>query len=282
MNKSWLWIGICLAAPLNAQEPILPSVTMFMGRSVEITQPNLTPDGVEPEGPAVLCLVLKDERQCYTPPRNDPPYGLEPHTSVVKLRKGDTALLFVTQASASGSGWTWFLALLQPRKAGLSNLLPNVSISNQAEYQFWSESTVSHTLVFAKADYVWRKGETHFSRHYYEISTYLYDANSRRYRLRDRYLTRRRYPGLDETDKIDVLSHEKAKVIARLKEKPQTVGTLKGQIVISSCLAFSLEPAFSAQAFWRQVSLPELSLWQELAFSAEERLSACQSPSLPE
>ncbi len=218
MSKSWIWIGICLVGQLNAQKPIPPSVTTFMGKNVEITESKLTPDGAEPEGPAVLCLVLKNERHCYTPPKNDPPYGLEPHASVVELKKGDKALLFMAQASASGSGWKWFLALLQPGTLGLRNLLPNVSISNQAEYRFWRDPAVSHALVFAKADYVWRKGETHFSRHYYEISTYLYDANLRKYSLRDRYLTRRRYPGLDETDKIDVLSHEKAKVISRLKE----------------------------------------------------------------
>jgi hypothetical protein len=219
MNKLWLWIGICLVGQVNAQEPVPASVITFMGKNVEIIESKLTPDGVEPEGPATLCLVLNNERQCYTPPKSDPPFGLEPHASTVELKKGYEALLFVVQASASGSGWAWFLALLQPRKGGLKNLLPDVSISNQGEYQFWKEPTVSHVLVFAKADYVWRKGETHYSRHYYEINTYLYDAHLQKYSLRDHYLTRRRYPGLDETDRIDVLSHEKIKVIARLKKK---------------------------------------------------------------
>src|SRR5258708_16171203 len=57
----------------------------------------------------------------------------------------------------------------------------------------------------------------------------------------------------------------------------------KSKFFISSCPAFSLQPAlFYAQAFWRRVSLLELSLLPELAFWTEERVSALRARALLE
>jgi len=203
------------------QRSDVPSPSVFMGQRIVITKSEIDLIGA-PLGPATICLESTGQRQCYTPAKSDVPFGLDPKVNVVSLGAGKQALLFTAVASAGGSGSSKHLALLQPGKGRyLNNLLPSgLSVSGeQSEYQFWSEPSISPAPLLVIADYVGGEGETHFSSHRFRISTFVLSATMPYYGLRDEYLTSTKYPSLDETDKINVLSHERAEIIARLKRQ---------------------------------------------------------------
>jgi hypothetical protein len=107
-----------------------PSRVVFTGQRVTLTTTSLTPDGVGPAGPATVCLAPSG--LCFTP---DSPFGLSPDATVVQVGPNQEALLFTAVASASGSGSTKLLALLQVRSGKLDDLSPGVKISEQGEYQ---------------------------------------------------------------------------------------------------------------------------------------------------
>ena len=79
-------------------------------------------------------------------------------------------------ASGGGSGTATHLALLKPGQVSkLADLLPEgLAITEQGEYKFWTEPSVSARPLFVKADYIWNKGETHFSRHEFRILVYVF------------------------------------------------------------------------------------------------------------
>ena len=101
----------------------------------------------------------------------------------------------------------------------MENLFPlDLSVSNQSEHVFWNDSTISSAPIFLTADYVWGPDESHYERHRYIISAYVWRSNSivgdLSYYLEDRYMTVRNYD-LDANE--DVLSSEKQEILARLK-----------------------------------------------------------------
>jgi len=156
---------------------------------------------------------------CFTAPRNEPPFGFLPHVEVVRLNPTQTALLFSAVASASGSGSLKLLALLHLRNGNLEDLLPSVRISEQGEYRLWREPSVSKMVLVVTADYLWGDGETHFSRHRFKVSTYAFGTSASSYLLCDEYVTSKKYPSLDEADKITVLEQEKPEILARLRRQ---------------------------------------------------------------
>ena len=212
-------VAITASALSQVQHSASPAV--FHGQRVEITTPQADEVGSALSS-ATICLKSAGEQQCYTPPKLKPSglfFGLEPHAEIVKLSTEDEALLFTAVASGGGSGTATSLALLEQDKNNkLANLFPEgLTITEQGEYKFWTEASVSARPLFVKADYIWKQGETHFARHKFRISTYVFDNAARTYRLRDEYITAKKYPSLDETDAINVLGFEKAQILSRLK-----------------------------------------------------------------
>jgi len=216
MPKLATLIVVVVASLLSAQK-MTCSALVFKGQKVEITESGTTPDGVEPKGPAKICLVSSGT--CFIPPNSEPQFGFSPEAKIVQLSPKQQALLFTAVASASGSGSLTLLALLDIRNGSLENLLPDVRISEQGEYKIWNEPSISRTALVVTADYLWGDGETHFSRHRFKIRTYAFGTSASRYDLRDEYLTSKKYPSLDEADKITVLEQEKAEILARLRRQ---------------------------------------------------------------
>lgn len=218
----WARLG-CFTAAITAlalsQSQPSPSADTFHGQRVEITTPQAE-DGAALSS-ATICLKSAGEQQCYTPPKQEPSglfFGLGPHAEIIKLSADEEALLFTAVASGGGSGAATHLALLRTGKDKLVNLLPEgLAVSEQGEYKFWTEPSVSPKPLFVKADYVWNKGETHFARHKFRISVYIFDKAAQAYQRRDEYITAKKYPSLDDTDVINVLGFEKAQVLSRLK-----------------------------------------------------------------
>ena len=184
-----------------------------MGRQVTVVEPELE-DGLFPKGPASVCLEGPPKRQCYTAPQE---FGRAPKVDVVQLDKNTSALLF-TAASGGVSGWTIQFALLRPGMgAQLDDLFSGITVSNQNQHAFWSDSAISEVPVFLTASYVWSPEEGHYGFHRYIISTYArksVSGDSENYYLEDQYMTTRYYD-LDAND--DILISEKQEILARLR-----------------------------------------------------------------
>ena len=184
-----------------------------------IHQPELDEDGFFPKGTASVCLA-GSPRQCYTPPAD---FGRNAEAEVVQLQKGFSALLF-SAASGGVSGFRIHFALLRP---GTGKKLENwfmdeMELSNQSQYAFWTDLSISNAKLFVTADYVWGPDDGHYGPHKYMISVYLRRSSSildgRYYYLSDRYMTARKY---DLEAKADVLGSERPEIIARLKRVKQ-------------------------------------------------------------
>ncbi len=195
-------------------------------RSQHITfsQPALDPFSGLPTSAVTICLESKGEQQCFSPPTQGPAFGLNPKAKLVQLGLGKEAILYTVEASGGGSGTAIFISLLQnsslhASSPDLENLLPKVILTEQSQYQFWSEPVISKTKLFITANYVWNHGETHFSRHRFRISSYLFEQQNGFYELRDEYITAKKYPSLDEVDRVKVLEAERSQILLRLRRQ---------------------------------------------------------------
>jgi hypothetical protein len=94
-----------------------------------------------------------------------------------------------------------------------------MSVTSQSQHAFWNEPSISDSLIFLTADYVWGPSEGHVDGHRFIISAYRRRpstmAISLNYDLEDRYMTIRRYEGFDP--KVDILVSEKQEILARLR-----------------------------------------------------------------
>jgi hypothetical protein len=213
-----LSLVVASAGVLLAQQ-LPPSSLVFNGQRVTVIAAQPTTDGVAPAGPAKICLAPSG--MCFTP---DLQFGFSPEATVVQLGPNQQALLFSAIASASGSGSTKLLALLDIRNGQL-NTLTDVKISEQGEYKIWQEPSISKTALLVTADYVWGAAEGHLSAHRFKISTYDLgsvaggDSRFQVYHLRDEYMTSQKYPSFDDVDRIAVLEQEKQEVLARLRRQ---------------------------------------------------------------
>jgi hypothetical protein len=94
------------------------------------------------------------------------------------LEKGESALFFST-VSGGVSGWTIHFELLRPGTGkDLKGFLPADPVSNQGEYAFWNDSTISGAPIFVTADNVYGPDETHYSEHRYMISAFTLKPSS--------------------------------------------------------------------------------------------------------
>jgi len=181
--------------------------TSFMGQKVTVVESRQFSDGCQ-DGPASVCVEGPPQRRCYTAPKD---FGNTPSVKLVEVRKDMPALLF-SAASCGVSGWGIHFALLCPGLLKeIPDVLPNVTVSNQSQYSFWKDSSLSEGQMFLTADYAWGPDEGHFGEHRYTISVYVLDHDL--YYLADRYMTVRKY----DLETADVLGSEKHEILARLR-----------------------------------------------------------------
>lgn len=117
-------------------------------------------------------------------------------------------ITFIAEFYGNGSGalnqlsfWQYGKATDSFSQAGL------VTLTEQGEYQ------LSDPLLIT-ADARWGKDETHFSPHLFDITVYRYARDSGYVKVFS-YLTAKKYPSLNDTDKIDVISHEMPEIKKR-------------------------------------------------------------------
>jgi hypothetical protein len=187
--------------------------------------------------PPSLKLKCTKDRFWYTPPVNDPPYGLQPKVERVSLGASGDALLFRATASACGSGSKTLLALLQVRGGRLVNVLPEISLSEIGEYQLWNEPDISLAApVVAVANFEWGEGEAHFSKHRFRIKSFTMQPSGH-YALVDEYVTTQIY-GANSTDAA-VLSGEGATILAHLHQKTSSTALTSYQAITLGIAAAS-------------------------------------------
>ena len=114
-----------------------------------------------------------------------------------------------------GSGSADRYVLLRSEPDGqLKNLLPEIVVSNQADVATWDLPIVSPMPVFVTADFLWGPNEGHYSSHFFEVRMYVYDGAADRYKLRHKYQTAHKYPGIDNWEQApEVLEKERVKII---------------------------------------------------------------------
>ena len=188
----------------------------------------LDADGL-PTSPARICLGTSGTDRCYAPPGNEYAFGLDPEAHTVAKLNGKDLILFTATFSGGGSGDLTNLALLEERGGELVNLLPLVQLTDQSEYKLWRLPEVSSLPVLVAADFIWdfeaMKAskytlETHFAHHRYAIKAYVFNPGTHLYEERVHFETKKKYAGLDDTDRVRVLDAERPAIIAKLKAIP--------------------------------------------------------------
>jgi hypothetical protein len=181
-------------------------------------------DGFSTSG-AKLCL-LNAAGTCFQMPSHKEEasgsvtyeFGLDPIAEKHLLKDGGSLVLFSSQFSGGGSGTLDSLTILRFESDGkIVNLLPFVGITNQSDRAVWQIASVSNLPILVTADFYWMEGETHFSKHRYTVNAYRFDPGLDRYVKALSYRTSKKYPGLDEVDRVDVLKTERGQILQRLE-----------------------------------------------------------------
>lgn len=185
-----------------------------------VTKPgHSTPTGEETTA-ARVCAYTRAPRAaatCFSAKTPRETFFAAPRATVVPFVGSGNAVLFTADYNAGGSGTGHLWALLVFGSGGhWKNLFPLLTSSEQSDVLYWHLPRASRYGLFTVAEYTWEKGETHFSRHRYEIKTYEFCASRDTYVLADAFLTRAKFPGLDETDTISVIKPSLAQIQKRL------------------------------------------------------------------
>lgn len=190
---------VALLSSLTAR----PMTASAAGPVIQVVTPNA--------GPASVCITTQGARRCYAPPSHDPPFRLVPKATIVTIAPGMQVVLFSAVSSAGGSGSQMALALLDNQGA-LGDLFPSqLSLKEDSSYDFWRDAAVPNALIFVTAEFIWGSDECHFCAHKFTIDTYVYDRQSGRYRLHDKYTTANKY-----TAPSSALKAEKTRIHQRL------------------------------------------------------------------
>lgn len=181
----------------------------------------------EPTSHARLCLI--QSTQCFTLSANKEEsklqffFGLDPKAERLPVTSGGSLIFFSGTFSGGGSGTSDNLTLLQYGPDGaITDLLPEVRLSNQSERRFWNLPQVSKMPILVTADFNWAEGETHFADHFYTLSAYVFDTKTNRYARQLKYITSKNYPGIDQADTIKVLQPERDTITQKLTSQLTT------------------------------------------------------------
>jgi hypothetical protein len=197
----------------NTQVSQFPAFTMHAGKTDS--------DGL-PTSNARICV--KAESQCFALSTDSDGsrlsyfFGLDPKSERVAIDSGGSMIFFSGTFSAGGSGLVESFALLQYDSNGqITNILPKVLMNDGGDRRVWRLRQVSPMPVTAFAEQIWGEGEAHYGdRHLFNVSAYVFDAQTRRYTKRVEYTTSQKYSDDDNGKPNGVLESEKPNIIKRL------------------------------------------------------------------
>jgi hypothetical protein len=168
------------------------------------------------ECPAKLCFVEengKTEQKCFEAVAKKrtilPNFQWAQKLTIVPILKNkypQQGVLFVAMCSYGGSGASFLFTLwtFEEEVKEFVNILPEVTISNLGEYKFLEGVADALDGILVTADFVYEKGESHFSPHRYRINIYQYDQADKAFKLIGEYVTKTKYG----SDEINVISPE--------------------------------------------------------------------------
>ena len=147
-------------------------------------------------------------------------FGLRAKSQRLKLDGGGSIILFNANCGGGSGSADRYVLLRSERDGHFKNLLPDIVVSNQADVATWNLPTVSLLPIFVTADFLWEGMEGHYSSHFFEIRMYVYDGAADQYKLRHKYRTAHKYPGVDNWEQApEVLARERVKIIEMLGVK---------------------------------------------------------------
>lgn len=119
-------------------------------------------------------------------------FGLEPHARLLRTRTGESWWLFDATFSGGGSGTLTRYAVVRKDAHGIGNILPPLALTNQSELEVIDQPSLSPYPLIATADFIWAAGESHFSRHRYDVNVWEYDPAGMQFKSALRYSTNRK------------------------------------------------------------------------------------------
>jgi hypothetical protein len=175
-------------------------------------------DTVSPEMtdvPARLCFHQSRDpgaSQCFDAKDGKEAFPIFEELKLITIRESrapKSGVLFVTEAVGKAEPthlitlWTY-----HPSSRTFQNLLPTIRINLQGEYLIIPKSKEGIEGIFITANRIWNvERESLYGHHKYAIAIYVQNDTGK-YVLKSQYVTRKSYPGLDDVDKVDVISKE--------------------------------------------------------------------------
>lgn len=89
-------------------------------------------------------------------------------------------------------------------------------VSEQSEYVALPLTRNGHRGVFVTADYQLSSGETHFSPHHFIVRIFRLNVDRSAFTNVDTYTTARKYPSIDDVDRIEIIRYEMPQIDKRL------------------------------------------------------------------
>jgi hypothetical protein len=180
-------------------------------------------DTVSPEMtdmPARLCFNQTNDpgaRQCFDAKDGNEAYPIFEELKLTTIRESGSpksGVLFVTEAGGKVEPTRLITIWTYHSSSGtFHNLLPMIRINLQGEYLFIPKLKEGVEGILVTACRIWNaEGESLYGHHKYTIKIYIQNDTGR-YLLKSQYVTRIKYPGLDDAEKIDVIANEMKNII---------------------------------------------------------------------
>jgi hypothetical protein len=165
--------------------------------------------------PARLCFHQSHDpaaSQCFDAKDGKEAFPIFEELKLIAIRESrapKSGVLFVTEAVGKAEPthlimlWTY-----HPSSRTFQNLLPTIRLNLQGEYLIIPKSKEGIEGIFITANRIWNvERESLYGHHKYAIAIYVQNDTGK-YVLKSQYVTRESYPGLDDVDKVDVISKE--------------------------------------------------------------------------
>jgi hypothetical protein len=173
--------------------------------------------------PSRLCFnPLNDSgtRQCFDAKDGNEAYPIFEELKLITIRESGSpksGVLFVTEARGKVEPTRLITIWTYHSSSGtFHNLLPTVRINLQGEYLIIPKMKEGVEGILITASRIWNgERESLYGHHKYTIKIYV-QSDKGKYVLKSQYVTRKSYPGLDDTEKIDVITNEMKYISSRL------------------------------------------------------------------
>ncbi len=167
--------------------------------------------------PAKLCFwsdIANQNQACFTA-IDDASFSYQ---EVIKLstitiqsnKEPSKGIIFVAMHRGQTLGKVFNISIwvYDNKKEIFCNILPDIRLTNQSEYNIYPSIKNVADSIFVTADRIWNSNEENlYSPHLFEIRIYKY-SNRNIYEFYGKYVTKKKYLSFDDADNIDVIGPE--------------------------------------------------------------------------